>query len=243
VRPYSFPAHVYACAVQNQVVFLDLRRNRYLSTELSDLRGVARAVDGWPAELDTCDTTAGAIRTDADVQATLANLISHHLLFPSTERNRSAVPRAAYSPARTTLLEHLGGGYPQISYSHVLSFVKSAAITRYRLSVCSLYSTIRRIGRRRASHPANPQLADFPVLCHRVAVFRRLRPLLPPSKVPCLLSSLTLLEFLATYGYFPSLVFGVQAHPFSAHCWVQHADTVLNSTLEEVLTFTPIMVV
>ena len=51
-----------------------------------------------------------------------------------------------------------------------------------------------------------------------------------------------LIEFLAAHGQFPMLVFGVQAHPFNAHCWVQHADVVLNSTLEEVVQFTPMMV-
>jgi hypothetical protein len=51
-----------------------------------------------------------------------------------------------------------------------------------------------------------------------------------------------LLEFLAVYGHFPRLVFGVQAQPFSAHCWVQHADLLLNATLEDAVAFTPIMI-
>ena len=34
-----------------------------------------------------------------------------------------------------------------------------------------------------------------------------------------------------------------QASPFSAHCWVQQGDVVLNDTIENVRPFTPIMAV
>ncbi|HCY01912.1 MAG TPA: lasso peptide biosynthesis B2 protein, partial [Erythrobacter sp.] len=34
-----------------------------------------------------------------------------------------------------------------------------------------------------------------------------------------------------------------RSDPFGAHCWVQHGEAVLNDTAEEVLRYTPILVV
>jgi hypothetical protein len=36
-------------------------------------------------------------------------------------------------------------------------------------------------------------------------------------------------------------VFGVQARPFAAHCWVQKGEVVFNDTVEHVSGYTPIM--
>lgn len=58
----------------------------------------------------------------------------------------------------------------------------------------------------------------------------------------CLTHSLALATSLARIGMRPHLVIGVQALPFTAHCWVQNGDAVLNDSLEEVVRFTPILV-
>jgi hypothetical protein len=63
------------------------------------------------------------------------------------------------------------------------------------------------------------------------------------SREECLHDSLAVLEFLARHELFPTWVFGVRARPFAAHCWVQHADIVLNDTFEHVSSYVPIMVV
>jgi len=38
-------------------------------------------------------------------------------------------------------------------------------------------------------------------------------------------------------------VFGVKLNPFSAHCWVQAGDIVLNDAIDHVTIHTPILVV
>jgi hypothetical protein len=245
VRPYFLPAHVYACAVQNQVIFLDLRRNRYLSATLQELQRVAGFVDGWPSELQAEGLGLAVDVLSEGVQTTLTNLVKHQLLYPSMERthDRGTIAKSAGPPARAAISDRCEKGTKPVTLGHLLSFVRAATLARYRLAACSFYSTIRRIGKRRMRHSVYPESSEFAELGSLVAAFRRLRPLLPASKVPCLLSSLVLIEFLARYGHFPNLVFGVRAAPFSAHCWVQHGCMVLNCTLEEALTFTPIMVV
>jgi hypothetical protein len=52
---------------------------------------------------------------------------------------------------------------------------------------------------------------------------------------------LALIEFLARRRLYPLWVFGVQAQPFGAHCWVQSNGHLLNEGMEYARQFTPIM--
>jgi hypothetical protein len=56
----------------------------------------------------------------------------------------------------------------------------------------------------------------------------------------CLVKSLALLDALLRAGLSAELVIGVHARPFTAHCWVQADDYVLNDTADHIATFTPI---
>jgi len=234
---YFLPAHVRVRAIQDQAFFLDLKRNQYLATSLHELKGLSQVVNGWPADLDDGDTQND--RVERDIETTLADLARNHLLSrrPSRARGSSAL---LCPPAQKTLLEQSVTSYPPVCVHHLLSFLKATLTTGYYLSLRSLHSTVRRIERRRVRSTATT--LDFAAARRLVDVFRRMRPLLPTVRAPCLVNSIALIEFLAAHGQFPMLVFGVQAHPFIAHCWVQHADVVLNSTLEEVVPFTPMMV-
>jgi hypothetical protein len=244
-RLHVLPAHVFTCAVQDQVFFLDLRRNRYLSTSLRELRGLSRFVEGWPRELQAGDGPAALSRPETEILTAVTELSQRGLLIPSTARNEASLSMSPsqHPVARESLIARAAIHPPRVTTGLVLTFLMAAAVARYRLSLCSLYSTAQRIERRRMKYSNAIGMKDLSVLQHLVSVFRRLRPLLPPTRVPCMLGSLALLEFLAAYRQFPRLVFGVQAHPFTSHCWLQHEDVLLNATLEETLPFTPIMVV
>lgn len=62
-----------------------------------------------------------------------------------------------------------------------------------------------------------------------------------PLRPKCLFDSLALLDFLHGQNAAATIVFGVKARPFTAHCWVEHAGAVLNDTVDHVGTFTPIL--
>jgi hypothetical protein len=64
-----------------------------------------------------------------------------------------------------------------------------------------------------------------------------------PRESACLLDSLALFHVLAKRKLFTSLVFGVIAEPFEAHCWLQFEDVVLNDSFESTAACTPIMVI
>lgn len=59
----------------------------------------------------------------------------------------------------------------------------------------------------------------------------------------CLVRALALHALCRANGIRPKLVFGVIAHPFSAHCWVQLASSVLVGAYEQARLYTPILVV
>jgi hypothetical protein len=73
-----------------------------------------------------------------------------------------------------------------------------------------------------------------------LSVFKRWRAYYSRPYV-CLFDSVCLLRFLNFYNLFPTLVFGVVAEPFHAHCWLQDGGTVLNDTVERVSAYSPIM--
>lgn len=88
----------------------------------------------------------------------------------------------------------------------------------------------------------NPARADEQALLRTAARFRRARALVP-IETRCLLDSLALCRFLARRGIRSQIIFGITYEPFSAHCWVQADDLVLNETIGGVMAYTPIRVV
>lgn len=69
---------------------------------------------------------------------------------------------------------------------------------------------------------------------------RELRPWFD-EKPDCTIDALIVIEFFARYGLYPDWVFGVQANPLQAHCWVQQDDVVINDAVDVVSQYTPIM--
>lgn len=75
-----------------------------------------------------------------------------------------------------------------------------------------------------------------------VRAFQRLSPWLPRQGA-CLFRSAVLLRALRFAGENATWVFGVRTWPFSAHCWLQIDDAVLDDDPERVALYTPIMAV
>jgi transglutaminase superfamily protein len=59
----------------------------------------------------------------------------------------------------------------------------------------------------------------------------------------CLVRAFAVHSICARRGIRPKLVFGVIAHPFAAHCWVQLGNAVLVGGFEQARLYTPILVV
>lgn len=64
-----------------------------------------------------------------------------------------------------------------------------------------------------------------------------------PGQGQCLYRAYLLRAFLASRGRGSTWVFGVRTWPFSAHCWLQVGDVLLDDDLDRVALYTPIMAV
>ncbi len=74
----------------------------------------------------------------------------------------------------------------------------------------------------------------------RAVLFNSLLPW-SPVQGACLLQSAWLITFLGQAGLAADWMFGVRTWPFSAHCWVQLGEVVLNDTVERVAPYRAIL--
>lgn len=123
------------------------------------------------------------------------------------------------------------------------AFLYACAKTAVVLRTRSLDRIVESIRKRKAlALQANPNV-DCARNRELVAVFNRLRPLVPSPRDAGLFNSLALIEFLALHKSFPSWVVGITPRPFGVHIWVQQGGWVFNEPVEYVLQFTPILAV
>lgn len=117
--------------------------------------------------------------------------------------------------------------------------------TRVALKLSTLKAVLDGLGADQHTQPAQATPSAV-LLEHRLsdaaAVYRRAR-LYVPVDMCCLLDSVAMAKFLRKRQLHAHVVFGVAIDPFSAHCWLQAEDIVLNDTVGNVNSHTPIRVV
>lgn len=113
-----------------------------------------------------------------------------------------------------------------------------AIAARVALRGLALKTILDRLAARRRRAAPTPPAIHLEQLAQCFARCRRLVPLRPL----CLPDSIAFLWFAMRRGHAPRLVFGVEAFPFTAHCWVQDGGVVLTDALDHADRFKPIMV-
>lgn len=234
--------HVRACGIDDEVILLDLRGNRYLGVGRDHSRAMASLVDDWPAG-DRPEHTPSHCTVNAAVRVVAKRLLAQGLLTPGAS---SGQPRSPLAEADASLDFEFAPPGSAIGPARVLRFAQHAALTSLWLRFRSLQSIAQTVTARRArpgrlavhsgSHPSDPLQAS-------ATVYDRLRPFALTARDRCLHDSLSLVGFMASEGFFPHWVIGVRTRPFSAHSWVQSGGTVLNDQHEHVRRFSPILVV
>lgn len=129
----------------------------------------------------------------------------------------------------------------QLTTRDVSRFIISCIIARWRLTATGIEKTVQAVQRRNLLSNSTNSM-DLEKARSLVQTYNALKFLIP-FESKCLYDSLCLLEFLATYNYFPRWVFAVQFSPWGAHCWVQHGTVAFNQNAEGARAFLPIMVV
>jgi hypothetical protein len=207
------------CIASSRVILLDVRRDRYLMVP----EGAASDVQEWLQAPSLKQPPPALIRL-LEASGTLA---CGEALPPRPAATDMAIP--------PTL-----AGQPPSAHSGTAAAASSAflvAATWLRLRTVPLATTLNLV---RGEHGrATPGSTGETLL--RLAAYEQARRYVPFAR-NCLLDSIAQSRWLSRAGLGCSLVFGVAGQPFSAHCWLQSADTILNDTYEHVSRFTPILV-
>lgn len=223
-------------------MLLDLKRDKYLGLCGRELSALAKLVTGWPPP-----STQGVDNfeplSDAEANELAVTLAADGLLTRDATAAKS-------EPAASV---ELGGTMFAIGQSvecgrairivDVVNFLIAWASAAWMLRARSFDSAVRWVARRKQCKGAATTAVDTRTLMELIDVFRRLRLFAFTAKGKCLFHAVVLTTFLSRYGVFPAWVLGVKTSPWGAHSWVQQGNLLLDSTPEEVRTYTPILVV
>lgn len=223
--------HLRACVVDDQLLLLDLERNRYFGLTGHHAAVVTRAMgphDGASSALTSEDP--------ALIQPLLRmRILTTSAGNPQTQEWSPPSPSGASPPE-----EH--DSDLEIRLPDTLRFLRAVALASLWLRWRSMRTIADAVGG--LLHGAAADAANDPAqLRHSLRVFDRLRPLAFTARDKCLFDSLALAIFLGRQGLRASWVIGVSIRPFQAHSWIQDRDQVLNDVPENVRRFTPILVV
>jgi hypothetical protein len=235
---YALAGHVFVCLQGEHVVFLDVRNDRYFALEAQQTGGLDALVRGWPVTI----AGARAVPGDDPVQSSVIELLLERgLLSADLQAGKAATPVVV--PAVTDELSEEGyDGRAPLGFAVFWKFLVSALTASWVLKFRGFERAVRRVSDRSEMCAAGGSF-DAQRVHALVAAFATLRPFFFTAKGMCLFEALALGEFLARHGVFPRWIFGVQARPFAAHCWLQHDGVVLNDTADHVGRYTPIMIV
>ncbi|MGP1680629.1 MAG: lasso peptide biosynthesis B2 protein, partial [Burkholderiales bacterium] len=177
-------------------------------------------------------------------RATEAMLIERNILVPEEKGCREDAPAQVSIPLRSA------HEMPMCHTNYAVLALPEVMVTtwrcRRRIWSWPLRDVINETERYRAHHcppPATPPgRLDEQRLLQTVSLFLRAR-LYAPIETRCLLDSISLTRFLARRHLHSRIVLGVTNDPFSAHCWCQAGDIVLNDTVGNATAHTIIKVI
>jgi len=205
--------NVFAAQVEEDLVLLDLARDRYLcvpgasSSELR-LSSDRRTLDGLQPEQRAALMQAGLVSEVRTLGACPPDLPTRGL-DPSQTVEPSPADRIRLAQSVLDLVL----GYAGRPFADLL-----AASLAPAEAPAGAVRDVEREAR----------------LFHRLAVWAPVGP-------KCLARSFLLRRFLRRAGCDAAWVFGVRTWPFGAHCWLQAGDVVLDDAPERVAQFEPIL--
>ncbi|GAB3309893.1 lasso peptide biosynthesis B2 protein [Luteimonas notoginsengisoli] len=220
---YSLPYNLSYCLIDGHAIFLDINSDRYF--RLSDA-----------LEAEFLAYVSGGEAGHACVDA----LVDREILVPDLSMRTR--PPALPQPSRSALELEVRAGSARIAA--IMQVFAIVLRTRRRLRNLSLCAVLDDVVRCRERHRSNAVGAEHRETRALDAAWRfvRARPYVP-FETSCLLDSIALASYLAKNGVQANIAFGVTNDPFSAHCWVQVGDLVLNDTVGNATAHTPVRVI
>jgi hypothetical protein len=235
--PLFLQSHAFLCRGKRHWVILDVNRDKYLCVDRPQFETLGPSLHGWtePAQPNGYDAPTVARNAEA-----LANqLVTLEILSERANEAKDAHP-TAYPLPTAAIDPDLPPRSPQSPWAHAASFFLSSARASRQLRDQRFQATVEFVRARKSRNIDRAGPFDLERAHALTSAFERLR-LFYPRPYLCLFDSLALIHFLARFHVYPDWVFGVNADPFEAHCWVQAGEVVLNDTVMRVSGFAPIM--
>ncbi|TYC98005.1 lasso peptide biosynthesis B2 protein [Novosphingobium sp. BW1] len=209
------------CRVGDRIIFLDIVADRYFCLSPEAEHSFRALVEGGTPPPD-----------DAHVQG----LLARGVLMTSAAQQAPVACRPIVMPLTSVLDLDL----PQPALAGTTSALCYLATTRVRLKMAGLGQTLSWLSTRKSRLPTSPALPEGQVERIMAGFVSAAR---IASQIDlCLANSIAVASRMIAKGIRPDVVLGVQLGPFSAHCWVQHGDQLVNDRVDMVRTFTPILV-
>ena len=206
---------VTACLASGRILFLDVGSDRYLALPMAhNERFLA-----WVQSPD-----------DAPPQACVAILAELGISAGAAQGAPATCSVATPTPVDSPYLARR-----RVGLGEVINVARSVISARRDVRARPFADVLAR------RFPATARgLNLVPDLQSRLAIFRSARPLVPIRRV-CLHDCLALVDWLGPEARGVTLVLGVSAFPFAAHCWLQAGDLVADDHPESPSRYAPIL--
>jgi hypothetical protein len=214
--------HIHWCNSGGRVVFLDSLADRYFGLPNSLNEAFLRLAAGEP--------------TSADMDC-LRILVDCRVLSVIDGAAAIAPPPRIETPTHDLAEDRSAGSPPLALLEALIREVRASRSLRQRSLHLVLSSARRR--RVRQTRPG----IDPTQRLRRVAAAAEAIALLTRRHDRCLVRALAVHATCRRSGAQAKLVFGVIAHPFTAHCWVQAGRGVVVGGYEHARLYTPILVI
>lgn len=209
------------CLIAGRTIFLDMRNDRYFRLSGKMERAFIEHVEG--AHLAPND---------------LALLVERNILTdapPLPNDVCSSIGMASRSALEWPFI------HTRCGIGTAFEVLATVCWTQTQLKMCRLRTILNDTVESRRRN-ATPGSGTESCLLNSALVFLRARKIVPVETC-CLLEALSITTFLTRRRLHANIVFGVTSDPFSAHCWVQSGDIVLNDTIGNTRAYTVIRVI
>ena len=212
---------VHHCIVERRSIFLDLARDRYFALPANLDAAFMRAIDSSGVPSVTADEIERLMKAGVlvAVDEPEAPISPDTPTMPMFDRSTSPV-EVRPSPATV-----VGVVLTQLVAWLIVRIIPMRFVVRH----------LQRIHARVDKHAGDMTAMD------KLAAGFRVAGVLLKSEGNCLPRTLAFVWLAHRRGCHANLVIGVRINPFSAHCWPQHGDVVLNDRMDRVAQFQPIL--
>lgn len=224
---YRLQDNVSFCRVDDHLVFLDMRHDRYFRLSATMERAFLACIENR-RELGSPPRV----------------LIDRNIITDAPQVSPRVFTETIARPTRSALERTLRSKRLSIAMLlEVLTIIPSIRLQLATRNLSKILTTLTAYRRDRAARqPDVITEAQEEHLSKIATAFWRAR-VYVPIKPRCLLDSLAMTKLLAKRGTHARIVFGVTSDPFAAHAWVQVGDLVLTDTVGHATSHTPIRVV